>query len=337
MAGSFATAIVDVDLGALEHRPAMLAKLSCLARLPNLYVVSAEAADRLTAQANRLGAQDVLVRPFSSDELASRLARIETQRARPASSDPGAEHLHQPRPPQAYEDNDGIAQASRVLARVFRQVQTGEAPRFAPFHDASHAFVGALAEAAQSAAGMREWLAAIQSHHSATFRHSLTVTANAVLFGLHLRLRQADLERLAMAGLLHDIGKAVVPLAILDKPARLDPDEFALVQRHPETGRDLIERSPDAVDPELVDAVVHHHEYLDGSGYPHGLKAEHLSDLVRIVTIADVFTALVEDRAYKAGLSPPAALAILDEMAGKGKLDAVLVQQFKAMIECSRA
>ena len=83
--------------------------------------------------------------------------------------------------------------------------------------------------------------------------------------------------------------------------------------------------------------VLHHHEFLDGSGYPDGLRGDAIPDLVRVVTIADIFTALVEDRAYKPGLEPRSALAVLREMATAGKLDRALVTRFGAMVESGEA
>jgi HD-GYP domain-containing protein (c-di-GMP phosphodiesterase class II) len=279
-------------------------------------------------------AQDVLVRPFGAEELSRRIARLPLREAR---------NQTQPEPipygERAREVPIGIETAvlagTAALTSLFDQIGCGAPPRIAPFRDTSASFVSGLAHAATSDAGLAAWLATVRDHHSPTFAHSLTVTANAVLFGLHLGMRRSDLERLSIAGLLHDIGKAVVPLGILDKPARLDPIEAEQIRRHPQIGRDLLLRSPDTVAPELVDVVLHHHEYLDGSGYPDGLRGRQISDVVRVLTIADIFTALVEDRAYKPGMSPGAAIAVLRDMAATGKLDPALVGRFVDMVEAS--
>ena len=113
-------------------------------------------------------------------------------------------------------------------------------------------------------------------------------------------MTKADVERLYLAAMFHDIGKAKIPLAILDKPGRLDPDERALVESHPAAGYDVL-KSNAGISPEILDAVRHHHEYLDGSGYPDGLCAESISDLVRILTISDIFAALIEYAHLQAG------------------------------------
>ena len=144
-------------------------------------------------------------------------------------------------------------------------------------------------------------------------------------FGQQLGLSKADRQRLSFAGMLHDIGKARIPLAILEKPGRLDEQELAVMRKHPQYGFDALATVPD-LPAEMLDMVVHHHEYLDGSGYPHGLGAGEVSDLVRIITISDVFGALIERRSYKPPLTGDAAYQILLDMGAK--LDKDLVREF---------
>ena len=216
-------AIVDLDLRAALGSPAGRAGLARLASLPGLVLTSP--AD--LARVKELGTSapwDVLVRPFRSEELARRVARLPSRRANGRAVPVlVAASGSAPDPRRGVET--AVSAGTAVLASVFDSIGRGEAPRTAPFRDASQAFVSGLAQAAGSATSLALWLETVRSHHSPTFGHSLTVTANAVLFGLNLGMRTCDLERLSIAGLLHDIGKAVVPLAILDKPARLDPVE----------------------------------------------------------------------------------------------------------------
>src|SRR5438552_19165177 len=96
-----------------------------------------------------------------------------------------------------------------------------------------------------------------------------------------------------MAATLHDIGKARIPLPILDKPGRLDPEEEEIIRRHPAIGYDLL-KGVAGISPDILDGVRHHHEYLDGSGYPDGLATTQNSDLVRVLTNSDNFLALVD-------------------------------------------
>jgi HD-GYP domain-containing protein (c-di-GMP phosphodiesterase class II) len=126
--------------------------------------------------------------------------------------------------------------------------------------------------------------------------------------------------------MLHDIGKAGIPLAILEKPGRLNESEMAVMRKHPQYGLDAL-GTASMLPPEMLDIVVHHHEFLDGSGYPHGLQGSEISDLVRMMTISDVFAALIERRSYKPLLSGDAAYQILLDMGPK--LDRDLVRAFK--------
>jgi HD-GYP domain-containing protein (c-di-GMP phosphodiesterase class II) len=115
-------------------------------------------------------------------------------------------------------------------------------------------------------------------------------------------------------------------LSILDKPGQLDPDEEKVMRRHPLIGYELLKDLPD-ISPEILDGVRHHHEYLDGSGYPDGLTAPEISDLVRLLTISDIFAALVESRSYRPAISRQDAYKILCSMVGK--LEGSLVSAFR--------
>lgn len=128
------------------------------------------------------------------------------------------------------------------------------------------------------------------------------------------------------AAMFHDIGKATIPLAVLDKPGKLDPHERALIETHPVAGYDILKQTS-GISPEILDAVRHHHEYFDGSGYPDALCAASISDVVRILTISDIFAALIEDRRYKPPMPRDRAYEIICNM--RGKLEAPLVVAFK--------
>jgi putative nucleotidyltransferase with HDIG domain len=176
--------------------------------------------------------------------------------------------------------------------------------------------------------GLVPWIETVRKHHSQTYQHSLLVTGLAVAFGKHLGLANRDQKRLSYGAILHDIGKAKVPIAILEKPGALDEHEMAIMKRHPLFGGEALSGIAD-LPPEMIDVVVHHHEYLDGSGYPHGLSGAEISDLVRILTISDIFGALIERRAYKPPLSGDVAYQILIDMGRK--LDKDLVREFRGV------
>jgi len=126
--------------------------------------------------------------------------------------------------------------------------------------------------------------------------------------------------------MLHDIGKARIPIAILEKPGPLTDDERTAMKAHPQLGADLLQANG-SLAPEMLDMVLHHHELLDGSGYPHGLSGSEISDLVRIITISDIFGALMERRSYKPAMSGDAAYQIMLDMGVK--LDRDLMRAFR--------
>lgn len=175
----------------------------------------------------------------------------------------------------------------------------------------------------------KEWLAQVQQHHSQTFQHSLLVASVISAFAKHLALPRSDQAFLTKAALLHDIGKMFVPLEVLDNPGKLSPENHELVKKHPSNGADFLKRHG-CLPRATIETTRSHHELLDGSGYPDGLSGSQISPLVRIMTISDVYSALIERRAYKEAYSPRQALSIMWEM--KGKLDPILLKEFSKSV-----
>ena len=138
-------------------------------------------------------------------------------------------------------------------------------------------------------------------------------------------MREEDQQRLTRSALLHDIGKAQIPRAILQKPSRLTEGEMAIMRTHPSLGQLVLQRGGTFPE-EVLSVARHHHEYLDGSGYPAGLRGAAIPDAVRIITICDIFGALIERRAYRAPMDPMHALQVLADM--NDKLDGDLVRAF---------
>jgi putative nucleotidyltransferase with HDIG domain len=174
--------------------------------------------------------------------------------------------------------------------------------------------------------GLTNWLDTVRRYHEGTYQHCLLVSGVVTGFGLKLGVSSADLRRLYTAAMFHDIGKATIPVIILDKPGALDKQERTVIQSHAANGDEMLKANSD-VDNEVRDAVRHHHEYLDGSGYPDGLSESRISDLVRILTIADIFAALIEDRRYKPSMPRSRAYEIVSGM--HGKLEKPLVEAFR--------
>jgi putative nucleotidyltransferase with HDIG domain len=162
---------------------------------------------------------------------------------------------------------------------------------------------------------VRALLVRLAERDLGTEEHTRRVALLAARVAEELKLPACARRDLAVGGLLHDIGKLTVPLAILRKPGPLDDDEFAEIRRHPEAGRRLLEELGGF--PETVRRLVSdHHERLDGSGYPRRLAASEQPVETRILAACDVYDALVSDRVYRAAWTPERALALLHDEAG---------------------
>jgi len=300
--------LLDIDL---DDESQLVAVRDWLRRRPtNAKVIFAtDKASRLqNTRAYALGATDIIHRPLAGKTLLTKLwGDVSTlAHVSPAAATPAA---------------PGVAAAVDVLKNIFSAACLGAPIESGVMQAASSAVVSQLEEQ-----GLSAWVETVRMHHSQTYQHCLLVTGVAAAFGQQIGLGEADRRRLSHAGMLHDIGKARIPLAILEKPGPLDSDEWAVMRKHPEYGRDALDTASD-LSAEMLDIVVHHHEYLDGSGYPHRLQGKEISDFVRIMTISDVFGALIERRSYKPPLSADAAYQILLDMGPK--LDRDLVRAFK--------
>lgn len=180
--------------------------------------------------------------------------------------------------------------------------------------------------------GIRQWLEVVWTYDDFTYQHCLLVTGLAAAFAADLGFTKNDQQHLIKGALLHDLGKAKVPLAILNKPGPLTSKEVAVMRTHVTVGHELLSEQGD-YPPELLDVVLRHHELLDGSGYPDGLEGSQISDLVRLVTICDIYAALIERRPYRHFMQPAQAFQTLQEM--EGKLEAALVRAFAQIAEKS--
>ncbi|MBC2860324.1 HD-GYP domain-containing protein [Stappia sp. 28M-7] len=177
--------------------------------------------------------------------------------------------------------------------------------------------------------GLSGWLDAVKLHHSGTCRHMLTVAGNGSAFGQFLGLHNADISMITEACLLHDVGKLFIPISVLEKDGPLSEAEKRVINTHPARGAFALQRGGRS-SVEVIQAVRDHHEFLDGSGYPNGINCSAIGPLTRIVTIADIYSALTEERPYKGAMPPRQAIGIMSEM--KGKLDDRLFAVFRSMV-----
>jgi putative nucleotidyltransferase with HDIG domain len=299
--------VVTTDLRVLENISAVKAVWEKINRVPKRVFLIDQGTRLANVQAYALGATHVLSNPVSQVQLLQKLA------------DGDAPAMAQC---QAASGGHVAASAGAAsIASMFSAVICGAPVDFAGAKSAGSKIADSIAED-----GLSNWLTTVRRHHEGTYQHCLLVTGVAVDFGLSLGMAKADVERLHLAAMFHDIGKARIPLAVLDKPGRLDDRERALIETHPAAGYDVLKGTA-GISPEILDAVRHHHEYLDGSGYPDGLCAESIADIVRILTISDIFAALIEARTYKPTMPRETAYEILLGM--KAKLERPLVEAFR--------
>jgi HD-GYP domain-containing protein (c-di-GMP phosphodiesterase class II) len=171
---------------------------------------------------------------------------------------------------------------------------------------------------------------ALQAHDPETVGHCWRVRRQALRLAVALGLGRGACRQLALAAVLHDVGKVEVPRTVLQKPGRLTAEESLRVQRHPAAGERLL--AADVRDPVVLAAIRHHHERHDGAGYPDRLRGEHVPLLARVLALADCYDAMRSDRPYRPGLSRPAALAAVRQGAGT-QFDPHLAAAFLALEE----
>ncbi|MEJ2386888.1 MAG: HD-GYP domain-containing protein [Chromatiaceae bacterium] len=176
----------------------------------------------------------------------------------------------------------------------------------------------AVAACAQQVArdpGAMALLASIKDKDRYTAQHSLNVAILSMVLGHHLGLPDRALMDLGMAGLLHDVGKLLTPKEILTKRGRLTPAEFRVIQLHPTHGKGIVEGC-EGVGRAAAEVAYTHHERLDGSGYPRGIKEGNMGLLTRIVAITDTYDAVTTDRVYAEGKTSIEAFKILQAASG---------------------
>ena len=177
---------------------------------------------------------------------------------------------------------------------------------------------------------VRGFVTAIELKDLYTRGHSERVSELSVLVAEELKVPYEQRRLTRYAALLHDVGKVGVPLCVINKPGPLDDDEFAEMQKHPTIGAEIL-RDIDFLAP-AIDIVRFHHERLDGKGYPHGVKDEELSDIVRIVTTVDAFDAMTSTRSYRQAMTIDAAIAELRRCVDR-QFDSRMVEALATVVD----
>lgn len=156
-----------------------------------------------------------------------------------------------------------------------------------------------------------EMMTCVKQYDDVTFAHCLNVGMLSNVIGKWLGKPDNELEILTLAGILHDIGKLMIPAEIIDKKGKLTDEEYALVKTHSKHGYNILKSQN--LDERIKYAALMHHERLDGSGYPQHLGGDKIAEFAKIVSIADVYDAMTANRSYRKGMCPFKALSIMEE------------------------
>lgn len=227
--------------------------------------------------------------------------------------------VHSPRSTrQAASFADELRQAAAVchrgreaMSRMFSEARLGRAVDT----EDCRALVEEVAASVERNAGALVSLARLKSQDDYTYMHSVAVCALMVALGRQLGMDEARCREAGLAGLVHDVGKALMPQEVLSKPGKLTEDEWRVMRSHAELGYRLLEEGGTAGEAAL-DVALHHHERLDGRGYPHRLAGDAISEFARMGAICDVYDAITSNRPYKAGWDPAESLARMASWAG---------------------
>ncbi len=171
----------------------------------------------------------------------------------------------------------------------------------------------------------------LKAYDDYTYHHCLSVAVLAVAAGIELGISERELQSLGLAAILHDIGKMMVPIQIINKPARLTPQEFNIIKKHPMYGIQYLEKYH--LGNKLVsNGIAMHHERIDGRGYPFGIRDMQIPLFARIISVTDVYDALTSKRPYRAPLQPFEATEYMMANCGKA-FDQDIMQAFLAKLE----
>ena len=212
-------------------------------------------------------------------------------------------------------------QSKSAVASMFHQVRLGQAVDTRQVGELVEAISGSLLRHPIALIS----LARLKRSDEYTYMHSVAVCALMIALARRLDLPQEQVEEAGMAGLLHDVGKMMVPDHILNKPGKLTDAEFATMRGHPQAGGAILLASRN-VAPRVLDVCLHHHEKIDGSGYPHALSGEQISLFARMGAVCDVYDAVTSERPYKQGWDPADAVHRMAEW--KGHFDRRVFQAF---------
>lgn len=305
--------VVDIDLAELDRVVELRRRLKASSDSPFVACAVDAHSYRARSQAYSLGASILIPKPFELADLQKVLDRATAIEAAPLSAEMSANA------------------ASDLLHDTFAALSADNNLKIAEVMDCGDQVLNSI-----EGQGLQHWLEIVRKQHEGTFQHCLIVTGLITNFARYWGMSRTDVEWFASIGLLHDIGKARIPLEILDKPGKLTEAEFEIIKSHPVIGYDYLSGQTDVGD-DILRAVRHHHEALDGSGYPDGLVGSEIDDVTRILTVCDIYGALIEFRPYKRQALPQEALGVLIKMADENKVERDLVRALARSVDVELA
>lgn len=213
-------------------------------------------------------------------------------------------------------------QSKEAVVSMFQEVRMGKAID----SEAANSLVEEISSSVNRNPGALISLARLKTVDDYTYMHSVAVCALMVAVARQLKMNEQDVREAGMAGLLHDLGKAMMPAEVLNKPGKLTDEEFTIMKGHPEAGHKILLEG-NAVGEIPLDVCLHHHEKVDGSGYPHRLKSDQISIFAKMGAVCDVYDAITSNRPYKAGWDPAESVRKMGEWS-KGHFDDRIFQAF---------
>ncbi len=213
-------------------------------------------------------------------------------------------------------------QSRQAITAMFREVRMGEAIN----QDKARSVVAEVSDSIIRNPSAMVSIARLKTSDDYTYMHSVAVCALMIVLARQLDLPPHQVRQAGYGGLLHDIGKMAIATSILNKPGRLTDQEFDEMREHPARGLELL-KAGGVDDPVVLDVCLHHHEKVDGTGYPHRLRGEDISLLAKMGAVCDVYDAITSDRPYKRGWDPAEAVHKMAEWSA-GHFDKTVFQAF---------
>ena len=217
--------------------------------------------------------------------------------------------------------------AKLVIQQAMEDVRMGRALNMEAVSDV----VGSMADSILRNHDALTSLTRLKNFDEYTFFHSVNTSALALSVGKHLGYERAPLLQLGTGMLLHDIGKTLIPVEILNKPGRYEAHEFEIMKQHVMRGAEILSSTTGLTDM-FLKPTLEHHERIDGTGYPHHRSKMDLSQFGLIAAIVDIYDAVTSDRCYHKGKTPHDTLQFLYQLGDKGHVDGTLVQQFVQVV-----